>query len=106
MSANVCQLLYRSAKSKMLHWQIYSLYRLRISTLDSDAALRLCHDYIITILSPTFLSYLSHLFAYELPRSNGIYLCITTFFASVLSTCQHLSVPTPLFPHKQKQILK
>ena len=59
----------------------------------------LCHDYIITVLSPTFLSYLSHLFAYELPRSNGIYLCITAFFASVLSTCQHLSVPTPLFPH-------
>ena len=67
--------------------------------------LRLCHDYVITVLSPTFLSYLSHLFAYELPRSNGIYLCITAFFASVLSTCQHLSVPTPLFPHKQISLL-
>ena len=53
---------------------------------------------LLLMLLPTFLSYLSHLFAYELPRSNGIYLCITAFFASVLSTCQHLSVPTPLFP--------
>ena len=61
----------------------------------------LCHDYIIMVLSPTFLSYLSHLFAYELPRSNRIYLCITAFFASVLSTCQHLSVPTPLFLQRQ-----
>ena len=69
-------------------WNYYQLLRLHV-----------CHDYVIMVLSPTFLSYLSHLFAYELPRSNGIYLCITAFFASFLSTCQHLSVPTPLFPH-------
>ena len=49
--------------------------------------LRLCHDYVITVLSPTFLSYLSHMFAYELSRSNGIYLCITAFCFS----SQHLS---------------
>ena len=62
-----------------------------------------CYAYVTLTQSrfyrPLFFLPLSHLFAYELTRSNGIYLCITAFFASVLSTCQHLSVPTPLFPH-------
>ena len=54
-----------------------------------------------TFYRPLFFLPLSHLFAYELTRSNGVYCCITASIAqfsspvSRLSTCQSLH---PLFP--------
>ena len=65
--------------------------------------LRLCHDYVITVLSPTFLSCLSHLFAYELPRSNGILLPSLLQFSAPVCTCQSLH---PYFHKRSMRWLK
>ena len=53
--------------------------------------LRFCHAYVITAYHTMF-----HPFAYELIRSNEIYLLLSVILASVLSSCWHLSVPCTL----------
>jgi len=59
--------------------------------------LRLCHAYVITVYRTMF--YISPLLsvclrAHQAKPNISLYYCL---LCSVLSTCQHLPVPTPLF---------